>query len=151
MAPGPFPDELKPGSIVKVAQFYEDEQGNWLPKFALVLAFCQRSHDIVWRLLTSRQHGRPEAPCCYHGDPVPGYFLGIIDPDGPLAERSWLDLRQLDDCDFAEAIEDLRSGRITHICKLPDDVFKLAASCAAAADDTSTGQEGLIRDHLASL
>ena len=49
--------------------------------------------DLVGRDLTSRAHGRPVAPPCYHGDPYPGFYLGIL--GGQLQRESWLDLRTL--------------------------------------------------------
>lgn len=74
------------GRIYRDAHFYVDpETGQLKPKYFLVLA-APSDGDIVIRLLTSRYSGlRPETPPCSHGDPYPGFFLGIpaqAHPDG---------------------------------------------------------------------
>ena len=88
---------MVPGRIYRHEQFYLDRDTGLLkPKYFLVLA-VQSSGDCVARLLTSRAHGRPEQPPCFHGTPYPGYFLGI--PGQGLGVRTWIDLRFLEDFD----------------------------------------------------
>ena len=141
---------LKPGSILLANDFYVDvATGQLLPKYLLILAHARRSGDIVWRLLTSRAHGRPETPACYHGDPYPGFYLGVILPEEGLDKKTWLDLRPLDDGDLVDVRADLASGKLRYICELGGALLRPACLCVAAADDTSTEQEASIRDHLA--
>lgn len=142
---------LVAGSILLANDFYVDvATGQLLPKYLLVLAHARRSGDIVWRLLTSRAHGRPETPACYHGDPYPGFYLGVILPEEGLGKKTWLDLRALDDGDLGEVRADLASGKLRYVCGLGGGLLRPACLCAAAADDTSTEQEASIRDHLAN-
>jgi hypothetical protein len=70
---------MVPGRIFRHEQFYLDRDTGLLrPKYFLVLA-VQSSGDCVARLLTSRAHGRPEDPPCFHGTPYPGFFLDVLD------------------------------------------------------------------------
>ncbi len=80
------------GHVYRDSAFYvEPQTGELKPKYFLVLAAPERG-DIVVRLLTSRYAGmRPENPACFHGDPYPGFFLGVL--GGELGAKSWLDLR----------------------------------------------------------
>jgi len=143
-------DRLDPGSILLAKHFYADvANGQLLPKFLLVLARAKRSNDVVWRLLTSRCHGRPEAPACYHGDPYPGFFMDIINPEAGLGKKTWLDLRAMDDGDAYQVHADLDSGGLRYICTIDAAQLRLASLCAAGADDTTTEQEASIRDQLA--
>lgn len=143
--------KLAPGCILLANDFYADtSSGQLLPKYVLVLAHGRRSGDLVWRLLTSRRHGRPEIPACYHGDPYPGFHLGVICPEVGLKKQTWLDLRGLDDGDMGEACAHLASGRLQHIFSLDLAQCREASLCVAAADDTTMEQEASIRDQLAS-
>jgi hypothetical protein len=64
-----------PGQIFRHTRYYHDDAG-WHTKYLLVLA--ADADNVVYRLLTSRAHARPENPPCYHGDPYPGFYLGLI-------------------------------------------------------------------------
>jgi hypothetical protein len=68
------------------------------------------SDVFVVRVLTSRPHGRPVEPPCYHGDPYPGFYLGIL--GGPLQRGSWVDLRALDDVDANDANNEKMRGEL---------------------------------------
>jgi hypothetical protein len=138
------------GRIYRDSSFYLDpDSGELKPKFFLVLA-APPTTDIVIRLLTSRYSSvRPEDPPCYHGDPYPGFYLGI--PGKALIHKTWLDLRKLDDLDPWDFNRYLEERRISEVHTLPADQFKAALACAASADDTTTRQERLIRDVLAGL
>jgi len=54
-------------------QLLDPQTGELKSKVLLVLT-TTGGGDVVWRLLTSRQYGRPEEPHCYHGDPYPGFI-----------------------------------------------------------------------------
>lgn len=138
------------GRIYRDSSFYKDlDSGELRAKYFLVLA-APPATDIVIRLLTSRYASvRPEDPPCHHGDPYPGFFLGISAKS--LNQKTWLDLRKLDDLDPWDFKRDLAEGRITEIQSLPVDQFKAALACAASADDTTARQERLIRDVLAGF
>lgn len=140
---------MEAGQIYVDHQFYpHPETGELLPKYFVVLAVDQYG-DVVARLLTSRSTGRPIAPRCHHGDPYPGFYLGIL--CAALPKPSWLDLRALEEFDRAKLTGRMQNGiiELTHV--LDADILAEALSCAAAADDTTIRQERAIRDQLALL
>jgi hypothetical protein len=140
---------VKAGQIFHHADFYlSRETGEWEPKYLVVLARTP-GDDIVARLLTSRAHGRPENPPCYHGDPYPGFYLGVL--GGPLGAKSWVDLRALPDLDVADFERKLKQQRASFITELSREVLQPLMDCVARADDTTRLQERSIRDTLASL
>lgn len=138
------------GHIYRDSEFYVDqESGELKPKYFLVLA-APAKFDIVIRLLTSRYAGvRPEDPACFHGDPYPGYFLGI--PGGHLNSKTWLDLRKTEDLDPWDFARYQSEERIRDVGAIPAEQYKAVLTCAARADDTTRRQEQFIRDVLAIL
>ena len=138
------------GTIYRDASFYVDVgSGELKPKYFLVLAAPERG-DIVFRLLTSRYAGlRQEDPPCYHGQPYAGFYLGVL--GGELGTKSWLDLRRLPDLDRWDFARHEEERRIRRIMEIPIRLLRLAMACAAAADDTTSAQEQLIRDALSAL
>ena len=139
---------LQEGDIYRHAAFYVDAAGEIKPKYLLVLA-APPGADVVVRLITSRPHGRPENPPCYHGLPYGGYFLGF--PGAPLTKKSWVDLRYLDDLDPVDAQASETKGIFSRVAALPIDVPCAVIECVAAADDTTRQQEKHLRDALATL
>jgi hypothetical protein len=139
---------MQPGDIYRHAAFYVDGAGEIKPKYLLVLA-APPGADVVVRLLTSRPHGRPECPPCYHGLPYGGYFLGI--PGAPLTKKSWVDLRYHNDLDPVDAHADTIKGIFLQVAALPIDVLCAVIECVAGADDTTRQQEKYLRDTLATL
>ncbi len=112
---------MRPGEIHFHRNFYIDrETGEFRGKYLVVLARLPGG-DIVFRLLTSRQHGRPERPPCYHGDPYPGFYLGI--PGPPLDRGTWVDLRGIEDYDGASAAGEQNRGNLTLVMTLDSAVF----------------------------
>lgn len=138
------------GWIYRDAHFYVDpENGQLKPKYFLVLA-APSDGDFVISLLTSRYSGlRPETPPCSHGDPYPGFFLGI--PGKPLGQKTWLDLRHTPDLDPWDFDRYAVKSRISEVMVLSVQHFRACLTCAAGADDTTRQQEKLIRDVLAGL
>lgn len=140
---------MRPGEIHHHRRFYADrETGELRGKFLLVLAVTHGG-DIVVRLLTSRQHGRPKTPPCFQGDPYPGFHFGVL--GGPLNRETWLDLRPADDIDPFMAERDRRKGDLELTSAIPHALLRPAAECVAGARDTTRAQERAIRDFLASL
>lgn len=140
---------MQPGDIYRHEAFYLDkETGRPVPKYLLVLAVPQHDH-IIARLLTSRPHGRPEAPPCYHGRPYGGYFLGV--PGEPLSEKTWVDLRPFDDLDPVEFRRRKEVGILSQVNSLPIVLLSAVLDCVAGADDTTHHQERHLRDTLAAL
>ena len=138
------------GYIYRDASFYaEPATGELKPKYFLVLATPERS-DIIIRLLTSRYGGaRPEDPPCFHGDPYPGFYLGVV--GGALSAKSWLDFRPTDDLDRWDFARFEEAGRLREVMQVPAAQLRAALECAASADDTSRWQERMIRDGLAAI
>ncbi|MFO1428928.1 MAG: hypothetical protein U1F76_02125 [Candidatus Competibacteraceae bacterium] len=143
-----LPVDLAPGRIYRHDRFYKDENGKWQIKYLLVLT-TSPDGDVVFRLLTSRAHGRPENPRCYLGYPYPGFFLGYL--GGELTAKSWLDLRIQDDYDNTAFANDQAAGCLTLIFTLPLVTFCEALDCVAGADDTTRQQERLIRNQRTAL
>jgi hypothetical protein len=140
---------LQPGEVYRHESFYlNDETGELEAKYVLLLATLPDG-DLVARLLTSRQHGRPENPACYHGHPYSSFYLGVL--GGALSAKSWLDLRYLDDFDSVEFQRRLRTQRIRPIMTISKEMLVDALACAAGADDTTRSQERAIRDQLSRL
>jgi hypothetical protein len=140
---------MNPGEIFRHDAFYFDSEKNvWRRKYVAFLASLP-SGDVVARLLTSRSHGRPEKPPCFHGDPYPSYFLGI--PGGELHTNTWLDLRYFGDVDAVAADRLVRRGVMTLVKTLDSSSLTPLLECAAAADDTTHRQEQAIRDQLARM
>lgn len=133
-----------PGQIYRHDHFYRDAAGQWQTKYLLVLAGTSDG-DVVFRLLTSKAHGRPESPLCYHGDPYPSFYLGCL--GGELTAKSWLDLRQQADYDGVQFSKE----HLPCIATLSKAVLCCALDCAANAEDTTRQQERLIRDQRAAL
>jgi len=143
-----LPAGVVPGQIYRHDRFYKNENGEWQTKYLLVLTGSPDG-DVVFRLLTSRAHGRPENPRCYHGDPYPGFFLGYLGRE--LTAKSWLDLRRQDDYDSVAFVDCRAAGRLTLILTLPLAMLCQALDCTANADDTTRQQERLIRNQRAAL
>jgi len=141
---------VTPGQIYRHSHFYMGDDGKPKPKFFLILAIA-RGGDVVARLLTSGSIGaaRPEQPACFHGDPYPGFFLGVL--GGNLSTKSWLDLRGLDEFDADLLALNIRKDIIALEGTLAGTVFRDALLCAAAANDTSRRQEIAIRDEAAKI
>lgn len=137
-----------PGQIYRHERYYQNEQGQWQAKYLLLLAFTP-GRDVIYRLLTSAQHERPERPPCYHGDPYPGYFLGV--PGAPLTRPTWVDLRAADDYDASEFDADLAGGSLRLIMNVSLPVLCAVLACAANAQDTTHQQNRALLDQKARL
>jgi hypothetical protein len=135
-----------PGQIFRHTRYYRDDSG-WQTKYLLVLA--ADADNVVYRLLTSRAHARPEIPPCYHGDPYPGFYLGLI--GGSLSAKSWLDLRRQDDYDRRKFSADVEAGLVTLETTVAVAQLCAALDCAANAQDTSRQQTRQMRDERARL
>lgn len=99
--------------------------------------------------MTSRAHGRPKTPPCFHGLPYPSFYLGHL--GGPLTADSWLSLQQTEDYEGTAFVKDMRGGLIQLISTLPTSLLCPALDCVANADDTTRQQERCIRDVRAAL
>lgn len=140
---------MRSGEIYKHEAFYRDaESGQRLPKYLVILGRTA-AKDIVARLLTSRTHGRPENPRCFHGVPYPSFYLGVL--GDPLSAKSWVDLRALNDIDAVEFERRRTKGVITHVTSLAPQINIDLLDCAARADDTTRLQEKAILDELTLL
>lgn len=140
---------MAPGEIYRHDRFYADlETGELLRKYFVVLAILPSS-DFVVRLLTSKAHGRPESPKCFHGHPYPGYFLDV--PGGELGTKTWVDLRHLDDVDSGNVQQLIKRKVITRSMTIPTADLSSLLECVAAAEDTTRRQEQAIRDLLATM
>ena len=137
------------GDIYRHDRFYRDpEFGELLAKYIVFLA-PTRSGDWVARLLTSRENMRPRIPPCFHGDPYPGYFLGV--PGPPLTFDTWVDLRALSDLDADDVRALVAGGVMREVGRLSNAQLIEIINCTAGAVDTTVEQERALRDLLATL
>lgn len=143
-----LPAGVTPGQIYRHVQFYKNSNGEWETKHLLILAWAPGG-DIVFRLLTSRAHGRPEKPPCYHGDPYPGFYLGYL--GGNLTAKSWLDLRGAKDYDADAFAADMADKHLAYEMTLPTETLCAALDCSANADDTTHQQASRMRDQRGIL
>ena len=149
--PGTLPKGLCPGTILLHRRFYADGNGELKSKYLVLLA-PMRGGDAVVRLLTSQHAGiRPEQPPCFHGDPYPGFYFGVLDASQGLGKKSWLDLRGLEDADGAELVRLMDAGVVSAVMVLPMETLRAALECTAGADDTTRVQEQALRDQLTVL
>jgi hypothetical protein len=140
---------VNPGEIYRHEAFYRNSSTGVLePKYLIVLARTL-SDDVVARLLTSRSHGRPETPPCFHGNPYPSFYLGVL--GDPLSAKSWVDLRKLDDLDSAIATRRQKDGVLKLVVTLDTGRLAEVMDCIAGADDTTQQQERSIRNQLAKI
>lgn len=137
-----------PGQIFRHERFYRNELGEWEAKYLVALAYTP-GRDVIYRMLTSRRNGRPEAPPCYHGDPYPGYFIGVL--GGPLTRPTWVDLRAADDYDSDEFEVEIANGTLRLIRDIPQAVFCEVLACTANAEDTTREQHQALLDQKARL
>lgn len=140
--------KIIPGQIYLDSCFYRNDQGHCKRKYLLVLTLTP-GDDIVYRLLTSRQNGRPQYPPCFHGDPYPGYYLDTV--GGKLPVSTWVDLRGLPDHEGMDFKSKIGNGRITLTTAVSQKVLCSALDCAANAPDTTNYQARLMRDERAKL
>lgn len=125
-----------PGEIWLDHKYYIDRNGIPRRKYMVILGVG--GGLICYRLLTSKQAGRPITPTCYHGDPYPSFYLGVL--GSPLTKESWIDLREADELDDVR-FQGLRvASQISLVTSLPRDVLCEALSCAARAADTSRSE-----------
>lgn len=135
---------MSPGEIYRHDRFYVDaDTGELKRKYFVVLAIDGR--DLVAGLLTSK--ARLESSPCYHCDPYPGFFMGVLGQG--LNLKSWLDLHALVDLDIVETRRAIKDGYVGLIGSVPAALFADAMACAAAAADTTRRPENAIRDELA--
>lgn len=134
----------QPGHIYHFSDFLF-KNGESKNKYLLLLA-VSRSDDYIFRLLTSRPHGRPTDPPCYHGNPYPSFYLDTV--GGIMPKVSWLDLGKQDDFDKSDFDSMLSTGQISLIGPVSKPLFCAVLGCVADADDTTFAQEQALRDLL---
>jgi len=137
-----------PGEIYRHDRFYRNEQEEWQAKYLVLLDFTP-GRGVIYRLLSSAPHGRPESPPCYHGDPYPGYFLGV--PGAPLTRPTWVDLRAAEDYDSGDFGADMADGTLQFIMNLPLPVLCVVLACTANAEDTTHQQNQALLNQKAQL
>jgi len=137
-----------PAEVYRHDRYYRNEQQEWEAKYLVILAFTP-GRDVIHRTLTSRRNGRPEAPPCYHGDPYPGYFLGI--PGDSVTRPTWVDLRATDDYDSNDFDAAMANGTLQLTMTLPLPMICAVLSCAANAEDTTWQQHQALLDQKAQL
>ena len=140
---------MQAGDFYFHERFYRDaETGELKPKYLVLLA-PGPGGDWVTRLLTSRASMRSEKPRCDHGDPYPGYYLGV--PGGSLTRKTWVDLRAMPDLDAGSIVALEAKGTMRTSFRLTPKVLIEVLDCAAGAPDTTAQQERALRDQIALI
>jgi len=129
-----------PGNILAHDAYYI-EGTVFKRKYLLVLAIHAHG-DMLYRLLTSRQHGRPKSPACYHGHPYPGFYLGV--PGGVLKKESWLDLREHEDMDRMEYEKLKNEGILKAVGTIPLSQLLSVIDCCSFAEETTPRQQRVL-------
>ncbi|HEA3131497.1 TPA: hypothetical protein RVR73_002822 [Aeromonas hydrophila] len=135
---------LTVGQIWSCDAYCPDESGQPKTKYLLIIGF--NGDELVYKTLTSRSHGRPTNPFCFHGLPYPSYYMGVPHPNGILSKESWLDLRETDDFPVLEFEQKISNGIIKYIFTLNQSDMCALLDCAARADDTTRRQSNAILD-----
>jgi len=139
------------GQVWRDATYYtEPETGEQLAKYLLVLGFS-KSKDIIYKLLTSRVDHRPTQPVCSHGEPRPGFYMGIPQTGGALFKETWLDLRESDDYDHYDFTDLVERGTLTYVYQIPSNQLCELLECAANAPDTMRSQRDGMMNSRAEL
>lgn len=130
---------LAVGQIWSCQAYCPDEHGKPKTKYLLILGFD--NGELVCRTLTSRSHGRPVDPACFHGYPYPSFYIGVLQLGGYLNKDSWLDLRENEDYPESEFKKKISAGKISYVMTLQHPGICELLNCAAYADDTTKRQK----------
>ena len=140
--------QIEPGQIYRHQRFYLNADGKFKAKYFLIFTESP-GNDLIFALLTSRDTGRPTEPRCFHGNPYPGFCLGI--PGNPLSRETWLDLRSLHELERSSFNKQAENRFIDYVTSLEPGLLIEGLDCAAGADDTTRYQARLILDTRAEL
>lgn len=138
---------MQAGEVWHHAAYYRAPQGAWVGKYLLILDVS--NGDVVYRLLTSRDQGRPRVPACFHGDPYPAFFLGI--PGGHLHRDTWVDLRECEDMDVCDFSSLAKSNALTLCMSIQKALLCNSLLCAANAQDTTGRQRKAMMNLRATM
>jgi len=131
---------FEPGDILAHDTYYMDG-GVFKRKYLVVLSIHAHG-DMIYRLLTSRQHGRARHPPCYRWLPYPGFYLGII--CGELPKESWVDLRECDDMDKIEYSKLKNEGILRRFHALPTPQLSAVIEFCVFAEETTPRQQQVL-------
>lgn len=139
-----------PGQIWRDDCYYLDRSsGECMPKYILILA-TDRSGDLVTAAFTSKSHGLPEDPACFHGPPRAGYFVGA--PGSVLARPTWVDFSSLQDVDALDFDRWRSQGRVGLIPRaLASALLCGVLRCLLGHQDTTRRQARLMADLASSM
>lgn len=137
----------QPGDVYHFPD-YVFPDGETRDKLVVLLALT-RADDWVLARTTSRQHGRPADPPCYHGYPYSGFYLHRA--DGVLRLPSWVPLDRFDPADAQEFGRYVAENRVTRKGRLQIPLFIALLECCAQVEDLQRMQEEAIRDVLGGL
>jgi len=138
------------GEVWLHPSFYHAPDGKPLPKYLAILA-VRPDGDLVFKLLTSQAHQRPQDPSCDKDGVHPGYYLGVPMPTGVLNRPTWLDLRETEDFDAKDFHDMVTAKYLTLVHVLPPQILCPALACAAYAPDTTGRQSKSIMTSRALL
>lgn len=89
--------------------YLDDQTGQCMRKFVLILAVNAQTGDSVTVVFTSKSNCLPETPTCYIGNPRSGYYLGVL--GGLLNKPTWVDFNRLETLDCDDLKRHVQSGR----------------------------------------
>lgn len=133
------------------SQYYlNEETGEYMPKYVLILATSDDADDAISAPLTSRANGLREEPACDPGPPRAGYFVGV--PGAGLNKPTWIDFSSVRDEDAFRFKKLVASGRITaHPLSFSAATFCSILRCLSKSDDISKRQHKWLSSTIAAL
>lgn len=138
---------LAPGDVIYFPS-YVFPDGETRDKFVVLLALT-KGRDWVLARTTSRQHSRPTNPSCFHGDPYPGYHIGML--PGVFKKPTWVVLDRFDDFEEVGLLKLLAKKEVSKVGSLRPNILISLLECCAGSNDINLSQERTLRDLLPSL
>jgi len=142
---------LQTGQIWLDSRYYlNEETGEYMPKYLLILADRLDCADVISAVFTSKPNGLREHPACDHGPPRAGYFVGT--PGAPLSLPTWVDFSSVRTHDELDVDSHVKGGRYKVVGQtLGNGVFCGLLRCICQSDDLTNRQRSWIQDIIAKL
>lgn len=142
---------FQPNTLWRDSRYYlNEETGEYMPKYVLILATSPSCDDALSTVLTSKANGLREEPACDPGPPRAGYYVGV--PGGGLIKPTWVDFSRVQDEDDFKFQKFINNGRITPVdLTLPRAVFCGVLRCLSKSEDLSNRQHMWLANTIMSL
>ncbi|CAB3847156.1 hypothetical protein LMG2828_01750 [Achromobacter piechaudii] len=144
------PNRYALGQIWRNERYYLSDDGQWKPKFEVVLAQSPDSDDVLTACFTSKPHGLTDAPACCIGPQRFGYYVGLLGK--PMELESWVDFKSVDYRDPFETNKWFKGGfvKLSGLL-LTNTVLRDVLECLKQSDDLKKRQSNWIHSTLGKL